>query len=436
MTQAAIAKSLPPGPDEGFDILAADDPLEVLGAEFRTYGDIFTVHSPARDRHTVVVIHPDYVKRVLVDNRHNYQKGTGFDRVKMLLGNSIIASDGDFWKSNRLMIQSAFHKSLIQGYVHQFTEITESLASQWKQSADAGETVDVTKDTSELTLLNVLKSLFSEDLEGFEVEEGRNPFMLVTDDSARDLLFARKFRGLAKLVIELVHRRREENLQRHDILAAVMTARDRKTGEPMADRQLADEILTLIVAGHETTAGTLNWTWYLLSRHAQVDERLGRELHEVLGDGPPTVDSLSKLVYTRQVLEESMRLYPPGWAFTRRAIEDDAIGGYHVPAGSDILVCPFITHRHPDFWDDVERFDPDRFDPARGPVRHKYAYLPFSAGPRRCIGDGLAMVEMLLHMATVARTLRMECPSDEKIELEAEINLRSKQNIHLLPIRR
>lgn len=433
---ATVEKPLPPGPEERIDILAADDPLEVVGTAFRTYGDIFKVQSPARDRYSVVVIHPDYVKRVLVDNRHNYQKGVGFDRVKMLLGNSIIASDGDFWKSNRLMIQTAFHKNLIQSYTRHFIEITESLASRWRRSADAGETVDVTKDTSELTLLNVLKSLFSEDLESFEDEHGRNPFMLVTDDAARDLQFARKFRGLARLVLELAHRRREENLDRHDILAAVMAARDRKTGEPMSDRQLADEILTLIVAGHETTAGTLNWTWYLLSRHPEVDERLGRELAQVLADGPPTVESLAKLVYTRQVLEESMRLYPPGWAFTRRAMEDDEIGGFLVPAGSDVLVCPYITHRHPGFWDDVEEFDPDRFRPEAVGARHKYAYLPFSAGPRRCIGDGLAMVEMLLHMGTVARTLRMECLSDEKIELEAEINLRSRQNIHLLPIRR
>jgi cytochrome P450 len=208
-----------------------------------------------------------------------------------------------------------------------------------------------------------------------------------------------------------------------------MLTHDRETDEPMADKELIDEVLTLIVAGHETTAAALTWTWYLVSRHPEAAERLHAEADRTGADEILGLSAAEAMSFTHQVLQESLRLYPPGWLITRRAIEADELGGFGIAPRTDIFISPYMLHRHPAFWSDAEEFRPERFADADAIERHKFAYIPFAVGPRHCIGENIAMFEMLVHMRTMMRRFRLSRASDEPIELEAQINLRPRSNL-------
>jgi cytochrome P450 len=216
------------------------------------------------------------------------------------------------------------------------------------------------------------------------------------------------------------------------MLGMLMEARDRKS-RAMPDSQLVREIMTLIVAGHETTASTLNWTWYLLSKSAEVEEKLSSELNAVPGSGSPEIGDLAKFVYTRQVIEETLRLYPAGWLMTRAALENDQLGDYLVPAGTEIYISPYLIQRHPAFWEAPDHFNPDRFGPADFHTRHPMTMIPFSAGPRKCIGESFARIEMQIHLMTIAKHLRLRSVSEQPIELEAGVNLRNKHDFIMRP---
>jgi enediyne biosynthesis protein E7 len=292
-----------------------------------------------------------------------------------------------------------------------------------------GEAVNVSSDTSELTLEIVLRSIFGSDLARLEHQLGANPFEVVAKQSNRDLKFAFQFRSLGKLVGELIQRRRHAPEEHFDFLSMFMMTRDRETDEPMSDKELIDEVLTLIVAGHETTAAALTWTWYLVSQHPEVAERLQAEADaagagEVLGLG-----AAEAMSFTHQVLQESLRLYPPGWLITRRAIEADELGGFAIAPRTDVFISPYMLHRHPEFWSEAEAFRPERFADADADERHKFAYIPFAVGPRHCIGENIAMFEMLVHMHTMMRRFRLARATNEPIEFEAQINLRPRSNL-------
>ena len=212
----------------------------------------------------------------------------------------------------------------------------------------------------------------------------------------------------------------------------LMAARDPK-GQAMPDSQLVSEIMTLIVAGHETTASTLNWTWYLLSKNADVEEKLSSELNAVPGSDSPEIADLAKFVYTRQVIEETLRLYPPLWLMTRTALKNDQLGDYFVPAGTEIYISPYLIQRHPAFWKDPDRFNPDRFAPDESRTRHPMTMIPFSAGPRKCIGESLARIEMQIHLMTIAKHLRLRSVGEQPIQLEAGVNLRNKHDFIMTP---
>jgi cytochrome P450 len=289
---------------------------------------------------------------------------------------------------------------------------------------------------SEVALSGILAVLFSADLERLVSSHGYNPFIMVNEESARDLQFARRFRALTGLVAEIIASRRREQRQPSDLLALLMAARDKQTGRAMPDKQLIDEVMTLIIAGHETTASTLNWVWYLLAQHPACEQRLHAELDEQLQGHPPTLADLARLPYLKQVIDETLRLYPPVWILTRRAIRADVVGGYAVPAGTDIVISPYILHRHVDFWDTPAAFQPERFADGAKKTRHPFAYIPFSAGPRTCIGDVLARSEMQLHIALLAQHLRLVNVSDAPVALEPKINLRPKHSIFMLPVQR
>jgi cytochrome P450 len=232
--------------------------------------------------------------------------------------------------------------------------------------------------------------------------------------------------------MQVVDRRRELGQQCPDLLSRLIEARDRKSGAPMPDRQLVDEVMTLIVAGHETTASALNWMWYLLSQHADAAQRLQQEVDALPRDVADVAD-LERLPFTRQVIEETLRLYPPGWLLTRRAIEADTLDGYAIAPGTDVFISPYIVHRHPRFWPDPERFDPARFSSANQAQRNRFAYLPFALGPRACIGEHFAMVEMLMHTAVLAREIHLRYLPQRPVELECQVNLRTRHSLMMMP---
>jgi len=421
----------PPTVPEAHELGATDDSLDRMLNWFGQYGDTYRVFAPVRQRWTWAIHHPDDLKRVLVTNHRNYTKGVGIDRVRMLLGNGIMTTEGEFWRRQRRMLQPAFHRRVIQRFAAVIHDRNAALHERWAAAAAASQPVNLTHAMSELALEVVLLAIFSEDLARLVGNVADNPFMLVTRESKRDPRFAYEFRQLGKVVQRIIRQRRATGRRQFDFTQMLMESVDPETGQGMGERELLDEILTLVVAGHETTASALNWTWWLLSQHTEVERRLHDE-HDRVGDlGLASYDDLDRLPYTRAVLQESMRLYPPGWLLTRRSIGPDRLGGYAVPPGTDVFISPFVVHRHPAIWDNAESFDPDRFGDERAEGRGRFAYIPFAAGPRHCIGENLATFEMLLHLNGALRRFRLRPVVPGPVALEARVNLRPAQDIHM-----
>src|ERR1700691_1171231 len=418
----------PPGPPEGYDLGGSDETLSKLRGYFAQYGDVYRVFAPARGVYDYVINHPDDIKHVLLSNHRNYTKGQGMDRVKILLGNGIMTSEGDFWRRQRRMMQPSFHRRVIDQFSILIREVNDKFIARWAEKAARAEPVNLSDDASELTLEIVLRSIFGTDLARLESQLGANPFEVVAKEQNRDLKFAFRFRSLTKLVAELINRRRREPEEHFDFLSMLMATRDRETGEAMSDKEMIDEVLTLIVAGHETTAAALTWTWYLISQHPDTAARLQTEA-DACSDGTLGLDAAESLQFTHQVLQEALRLYPPGWLITRRTLEADELGGYSIAPRTDVFISPYMLHRHPAFWSEPEEFRPERFAGADAEERHRFAYIPFAVGPRHCIGENLAMFEMLVHVQAMSRRFRLTRANDEPIELEAQINLRPRSNL-------
>jgi enediyne biosynthesis protein E7 len=431
MTKPQISQRHPPEPELQFDVGSTDDSLERMTELFARFGDIYRVYAPGRKAYTYVINHPDDVKRVLVSNHRNYTKGVGLDRVKILLGNGIMTSEGDFWKRQRYMMQPMFHRRVVTEFARLIDTCTESFIQKWEAQAARGELVNVTEDMSEITLEIVLRSIFGPDFDRLANQEGGNPFDVVTKEQARNLQFAYRFRSLGKVIAGIVNRRREAHEEHPDFIGMLMNARDKETGDAMNERELIDEVMTLVVAGHETTASALNWTWYLLSQHPEVEAKLHAELDAVPVESAPLLTQMESLGYTNQVINEALRLYPPGWVLSRRTIGPDMLAGYDIPAGTSVMLSPYLLHRHPQFWKSPNKFWPDRFAPEHEADRPRFAYIPFAAGPRHCIGETLALYEMLMHLYKVARRYRLTYVADRPVELEAQINLRTKHPLFM-----
>ena len=417
---------LPPKADIQFDIGEADDALRYTTELAAIHGDIFRFHSPSQRADLWLINHPDDVKRVLVSNHKNYTKGLGLDRVRILLGHGIMTSEGELWKRQRYMMQPSFHRRVITEFSKLIDECNDRFIARWEAQSARGELVNITDEMSELTLEIVLLSIFGSDLERLEKDFGSNPFDIVTKETARDLKFAYKFRQLGKLVGALAKRRQVEKTEHFDFLQMLIDARDKETGAPMSERELVDEAMTLIVAGHETTASALNWTWYLLSQNREAERLLHAEIDAAEEKAAPSLADMESLSYTKNVVDEALRLYPPGWMLSRRTIAPDVLSGFEVPAGTDVLVSPYLLHRHPRYWKEPAAFRPERFDAAHESERPRFAYMPFAAGPRHCIGETLALYEMYMHLYKVARRYRLTYVPDRPLELEAHINLRTR----------
>jgi len=429
--QHSASRALPPLAQDRFDVGDAADSLERLVAAAAAGDGLFRIHAPGRGADTWIVNNPDDIKRVLVTNHRNYTKGIGLDRIKILLGNGIMTSEGDLWRRQRRMIQPCFHRRATEQFGALIEGCVAAQMPAWEAHAASGTPLDVTAQMSELTLSVILRSIFGTDLEWFSQRLGANPFAMVAEDSARDLQFAYRFRQLTRQVAELIGIRRQRGTRQFDFLDMLIGARDKSSTEPMPERVLIDEVMTLIVAGHETTASALNWTWYLLARHADADARLAAEVATVPTDRPMSFADAEALTYTQAVIKEALRLYPPGWVLTRRTIGPDVLSGFAVPAGTDVMFSPYLIQRHPRYWRDPGRFDPDRFLGADAAERDPWTYIPFAAGPRHCVGENFSIYEMTVHLARMARRWRMEYPDRNPPQIEAAINLRTRGSLQM-----
>src|SRR5271170_2862613 len=415
---------IPPGPSERFT--PTDSLLDWMGTQFHEFGDIFKASVYGTD--VYVTRNPAHAEHILLKNWESYVKGQAIKRVAFLLGKGLMVSEGEFWKNQRRMIQPAFRRESIAGLIGMIRKANSTLLEKWEHAARRHEQVDVTSDISHMVMHLVLQTIFGEDSDRLAAD-----FNILSAEPTRDLEFIEKFRSLGPYVIQLAAQRRRQGTVAKDFLGMLMEARTRHTGQPMPDHQLANEIMTLIVAGHETTASTLNWTWYLLSQHPDVEHKLAKELRGMAGNDFPDLNYLSQFPYARQVIDEALRLYPAGWLLTRKALKDDQLGDYFVPARTEVYIPIYYIQRHPALWTDPDCFNPDRYVTVDAPLRHPQANIPFSAGPRNCIGDLFARVEMQIHLMMVARRLRLHYAHPKRPEFDLGVNLRSKHPFIMAP---
>ncbi len=423
----------PPGPIEPIELRADGDTLTDLLAVRQEHGNFSYLRTP-RGRHVYFVNEPQAIRRILVRDHEKYVKGPGFERVKLLLGNGIFVSDGDHWRRARTMAQPGFTRKNLVHLIELIVAAVHRRADAWHAAIGRGDSIDMTTEMSDFALELILRALFGDDYDAHIVSDGENPFAFLSEEFSRDINLVLKFRALRDLILGLVERRRSDAARQDlDFLSVYMEAVD-KNGEPFSDRDLLDEIMTLIIAGFETSAGTLNWAWALIAGHPDVAERIVDEAASVLPTNSlPGREDIGGLVYLEQVINETMRLYPPGWIFSRRSVVDHELGPYDVPAGTDIYISPYILHRTAEYWPEPERFDPDRFAADRLTDDEQAAFIPFSLGPRRCIGEYFALMEMKLNLALLVPQFRLKRVQDELPDLDLGINLRSKGSIRLKP---
>ena len=410
------------------------DPVKLLTRAMR-HGDPVRLALPGE---TYLLCHPAHVKHVLQDNHQNYRKGWVFDRIKPYWGESLLTADGDTWRQQRRRVQPSFKRDHTVGFAPIITTRTAEMLARWERIEAAGQELSLYSEMTELALVIIGDVLFGVDLWADAADMARAaqsalavlkkrvaalaplPLWIPTRDNRR---FNGAMRMLHDRISEIVDRQQRAGADGRSFLAMLMAARDAETGAAMSDKQLHEEILGMLQQGHDTVGESLAWTWYLLSLHPEVERALHREISEVVGDRVPVVADFPRLPFAHRILQESLRLYPPVWVIPRDAISDDRIGGVRIPAGSTILLSPYLTHRHPGFWENPEAFDPERFGPSRAHDRPRHAYFPFGGGPRLCMGADMAMMEMLLIMVMVVQKHRIHLVSYHREEPECILDM-------------
>lgn len=387
--------------------------------------------------------HPDHIQHVLQANYANYKKGRGYSILKLSLGEGLLTSEGALWQRQRKMTQPSFQSQQVASFVGTMTENALGMLRRWKQYAAQGEAFDVVPDFMRLTLNIAAQVLFTTNLEA-DAESIRHTLDIGRDYSVerawslfppplswptrRNREYRAALANIHSIIDRIIGERRRAPQRVNDLLTMLMEARD-ENGAPMSDKQLRDEVITLLTAGHETTTLALAWTCYLISTRPEVMERMAAEA-AFLNGRAPAYEDLMKLRYSRMVVEETMRLYPPVWTMSRTAINEDEIGGYHVPAGSEILIFPYITQRHPSWWTEADTFRPERFAPENSATRPRYAYLPFGAGPRTCIGLNFAMTEIVAVLALILQRFRLQLAIDpEKVHADPSVTLQARPGV-------
>jgi cytochrome P450 len=410
---------VPPGPRGGLLLgsipeIRRDNVHAFLGA-WRRYGDTVRFRGPLT---LYLLAHPDAVKQVLQDNAVNYPRPPFVrDRLQAIVGGGLVGAEGAGWVRSRRMAQPAFRRHSLEGYGRQFVE----------------------SEMVRVSLANLAASLFQTDWRrdidrvgpavGDILAFANSALTSVVDTARLPLPSTRRFeRRLALLdsVLYPLIAERRRSPGGEDLVSMLVEVADSETGDGLTDKQVRDETISFFIAGHATIASALTWTWYLLSTHPAIWRKLRAEVAEVLGDRPPGVADLPRLPRTGMVVQEAMRLYPPIYLVLRRALAADLVGGYRIPAGANVALCPYVTHRHPEFWDNPEGFEPERFAPEAVRARHRMAFFPFSGGPRRCIGEGFALLQLPLVVAMVAQRYRLSLLPARPAEVEAAVTLRPR----------
>jgi cytochrome P450 len=412
------------------------DPLAFMPTLQRDYGDIVTMRY--YNFRVYFVSHPDYIEQVLVTDNRKFIKGRILRKNRQLFGNGLLTSEGDFWLRQRRLAQPAFHRGRVASYAETMVKFASRMASEWHD----GEELDIHAEMMRLTLSIVAKTLFDADVdrEAKRVGHALEAIMQLNSDFRKLILTPtwlptpRKVRAtfatakLNRIIYRFIDERRTTGTDNGDLLSMLLAARD-DDGSRMTNRQLRDEAITIFLAGHETTANALSWTWMLLAQNPRVEAKLHEELDRVLDGRAPTVDDLPNLRYTGQIITESLRLYPPAWGMARVAIEDTEIAGYQIPKGCGVSLAQWVVHRDPRWFEAPLEFRPERWEGDLLKRIPRFAYFPFGGGPRQCIGNNFAVMEATLLLATLAQQFRISLVPGREIIPAASITLRPKTGI-------
>ena len=414
------SRSAWPGP-RGLPMLGSlpqmwGSPLQMFLADSRRYGDVFKFKLGPRPY--LFVSHPAGIQRLLVDHQRNYAHWPRDNRnFRALLGHGLLTSEGDVWRRHRTLAQPAFHQRRLGGLVDTVSAAVAEVSARWDAAARTAQPIDLGAEMGRLTLTIVTRALYGQEAGDQAEFIGRSlsqairhiahglmlPFEL---PELANRLFLSTVRSLDRVVYDVIQNRQRDPREHNDLLAMLMDARD-ETGAGLSDQELRDEVLTFLLAGHETSALALTWTWYLLSQHPEAERRLQAEAAQALSGRAPSYADLAGLPYTYSVIQEALRLYPPAGTMARVALADDVISGWPVPAGSVIFFSPYVTHRLAEHWPDPEVFAPERFSDQTSGLRPRYAYFPFGGGPRQCIGKNFALMEMQIVLALLAQRFRL-----------------------------
>jgi cytochrome P450 len=410
------------------------DPLKLV-TEAARLGDVVRLQLPGR---TFLLNHPKHVKHVLQDNHTNYVKGWVFDRIKPYWGESLLTAEGDTWRKQRLRVQPSFKREHTTGFAPIITRRTTDLLDRWERAVDSRGEVVLYDEMTQLALVIITDVLFGVELwsdvskmtsavqTALRVLKTRVaalaplPLWVPTPDNLR---FNQAMRTLNQGVDAIVEQTRRDAKASRSFVATLMEARDSESGERMTDEQLHYEVIGMLQQGHDTIGETLAWTFYLLSLHPEIERKLHAEVTRVLGGRVPVVADLEQLKYATMVVHESLRIIPPVWIIPRDALKDDEIGGFKIPAKSTVLLSPYLTHRHPEFWENPEAFDPERFLPERAKGRPRHAYFPFGGGPRLCMGLDMAIMETLLILAMVVQRFQVHLVPGHREEPECILDM-------------
>jgi len=423
------------------------DPLAFLLENARQYGDF--IHFPLGLWNVYLLTDPALIKHVLQDNNRNYSKNTiQYNTLSIVTGRGLLTSDGETWRQQRRLIQPAFHRRRIAQLGELMVTAAQKMVDRWDTTSAP---LDIDAEMMQLSLEIVGQTLFSLDLSqsagqltqavlttlDYVVYRASTPIAApLWWPTRRNGRFLAARRLLNNVIAEMVQNRRAQlaagEQPPDDLLTMLLEIRDPESGATMSDQQIRDEIITLLIAGHETVASALTWCWHLLAQHPEIMERLQEELDSVLAGRPPAMTDLAQLPLTRAIFDETLRLYPPAWIITRRAIGPDSLGDSPIPANSLVLISPYVVHRHPDFWPEPEQFDPDRFLSGASDGRPRFAYIPFGGGPRLCIGDQFALTEAQLIIAEVARRGRLALVPDQKVVMEPLVTLRPQHGLWMI----
>lgn len=444
----------PPGPKGHFlwgsGLAAIETPLTLYVDSWKAYGDCVKLKS-LPGYYWYMFTYPSAVEHILQTHQQNYRKPEVFNKpMQLLVGNGLVVSEGALWMRQRRLSQPAFHKTRLALLAKSMVDVTEDQIQKWERLAPES-TIDIADDMGALTLAIVGKALFSTDLQTYSERVGRTLRIALEHvnyrmghiyalpewiPTKRNRQFLKAKAELDSVVMEIIAKRRQSGEEDNDLLSALLHATDDESGESMSNELLRDEVITLLIAGHDTTAAALTWTFYLLDRNPEKEALLLDELKSTLGGRIPTVEDLPNLPYTRMVIEESIRLYPPAWGLIREAKEDDEIGGYIVRKGRPISLIQYITHKHPEFWDEPESFIPERFEKDKVAKRPKFAYFPFGGGQRACIGKEFSLMEGTLALAAIAQRLKFIPVPNQIIDPDPTFTLRPRYGIKAQVLKR